>query len=58
MRHMGTFEVYTRSDGRYGWRLKATNGQIIATDGGQGYENWADANTMGRRVLSGEFKVN
>ena len=26
----------------YGWRLIAANGQVIATDGGQGYANEAD----------------
>lgn len=30
-------EVYRRADGLYAWRLKAKNGRIIATDGGQGY---------------------
>ena len=32
----GKFEVYTDSAGKYRFRLKATNGQVIAT--GQGYE--------------------
>jgi len=31
-------EVYRRLDGRWDWRIKASNGQIIATSGGQGYE--------------------
>lgn len=53
----GTFEVYQRADGKWAWRLKATNGYILATDGGQGYNNRADADSMGRRVLSGEFSV-
>lgn len=54
---MGTFEVYKRIDGRWAWRVRATNGQIIATDGGQGYNNEADADSMGRRLLSGEYRV-
>ena len=29
--------LYEREDGRWGWRLKADNGRIIATDGAQGY---------------------
>ena len=29
--------LYEREDGRWGWRLKADNGRIIATDGTQGY---------------------
>jgi hypothetical protein len=27
-----------RSDGKFAWRIVADNGQIVATDGGQGYE--------------------
>ena len=27
------FHIYRRSDGQYGWRLKASNGQTIATAG-------------------------
>lgn len=32
-----TVEVYQRGDGLWGWRLRASNGQVVATDGGQGY---------------------
>ena len=32
------FELYTESKGEYRWRLKATNGQTIAT-GGEGYSS-------------------
>lgn len=36
-------EFYQRTDMLWAWRLKAANGQIVATDGGQGYEDrsWA-----------------
>lgn len=34
---MGKFELYSDASGEYRWRLKATNGQVIAT-GGQGYK--------------------
>jgi len=27
------FHIYRRSDGQYGWRLKSSNGQTIATAG-------------------------
>jgi uncharacterized protein YegP (UPF0339 family) len=30
------FELYKSSNGEYRWRLKASNGQVIAT-GGEGY---------------------
>lgn len=33
---MGRFELYPDVRGDYRWRLRATNGQVIAT-GGQGY---------------------
>ena len=36
-----TFEMYKDAKGEFRWRLKATNGQIIAT-GGQGYSAKAD----------------
>jgi len=39
-------ELYTREDGTFGWRLKAFNGNIIATDGGQGYENATECVNM------------
>ena len=29
--------IYKRTDGKWAWRLTADNGQIIATDAGQGY---------------------
>ena len=48
--------VYQRKDCTWGWRLKADNGQIIGTDGGQGYEKEADARAMADRIIGGEFK--
>lgn len=48
--------LYRRSDGRWAWHLKADNGEIIATDGSQGYENEADARRMADAVIQGEFK--
>lgn len=47
--------LYQRADCRWAWRLEADNGQIIATDGGQGYENVADARDMADRIIGGEF---
>ena len=35
----GKFEIYKSANGEYRFRLKATNGQIIAT--GQGYKSKA-----------------
>jgi uncharacterized protein YegP (UPF0339 family) len=36
------FELYKSSNGEYRWRLKASNGQVIAT-GGEGYSSKAAA---------------
>lgn len=36
-------ELYRRVDGRWAWRAVADNGQVVATDGGQGYEHRTDA---------------
>jgi hypothetical protein len=36
-----TFEMYKDARGEFRWRLKASNGQIVAT-GGQGYAAKAD----------------
>lgn len=47
--------VYKRVDGKWAWRL-TSNGKVIATDGGQGYENESDAREIADRIVSGEFK--
>lgn len=46
--------LYTRDDGKWAWNLKV-NGRIVATDGGQGYENEADCRRMADRIIAGEF---
>jgi uncharacterized protein YegP (UPF0339 family) len=53
---MAERNLYKRVDGKWAWRLKADNGAIIATDGGQGYDNESDARSMADRIISGEFK--
>ncbi|GHP18862.1 hypothetical protein RN2511_035980 [Rhodococcus sp. NKCM2511] len=47
--------LYQRSDDKWAWRL-VVNGNIVATDGGQGYENEEDCRTMADRIIGGEFK--
>ncbi len=46
--------LFTRTDGKWAWHLEV-NGNIVATDGGQGYENEDDARDMADRVIAGEF---
>jgi uncharacterized protein YegP (UPF0339 family) len=45
-------EMYRREDGKWAWRVRATNGQIVATDGGQGYENMAVAQEMALKIIN------
>jgi uncharacterized protein YegP (UPF0339 family) len=52
---MAERNLYVRSDGKWAWRLKADNGEIIATDGGQGYENEDDARAMADSIIRGDF---
>lgn len=48
--------VYKRGDGKWAWHLKADNGQIVATDGGQGYNNENDCRAMADRIIGGHYK--
>jgi uncharacterized protein YegP (UPF0339 family) len=51
----GTGEIYKRSDGRWAFRVKASNGQIVATDGSQGYEEKDSAESTLQKLMSGEY---
>ncbi len=51
----GKGEIYKRADGKYGFRVKASNGQIVATDGSQGYNDKADAKSTLQKLLAGEY---
>jgi uncharacterized protein YegP (UPF0339 family) len=51
----GTGETFQRSDGKYAFRIKAANGEIVATDGGQGYNNRTDAHATCERVMRGDY---
>lgn len=52
---MSNLEIFQRSDRRWGWRIRAENGAIVATDGSQGYERRGDCARTGRAVLSGAY---
>lgn len=52
---MNRIEFYQRTDGKWAWRLIASNGQVIATDGGQGYENRADCERVGKAIVAGLY---
>lgn len=47
--------LFERTDGTWGWRL-VVNGNIVATDGNQGYENEDYCRKTADRIIGGEFK--
>ena len=47
--------LYQRTDCKWAWRLVADNGEIVAVDGSQGYENEDDARSMADRIIGGGF---
>lgn len=51
---MATRLLYKRTDGKWAWNL-TVNGNIVATDGGQGYENEDDARAVAERVIQGHY---
>ena len=54
---MAQLHCYKRTDGKWAWRLTADNGQIVATDGGQGYDNYSDCQGMADAVvINGTYK--
>ena len=48
-------EITKRADGKYGFRVKASNGQVVATDGGQGYSDKGDARSTLEKLLKGSY---
>lgn len=54
---MATLHCYKLADGKWAWRLTADNGNIVAVDGAQGYENYADCQAIADKVvIAGGFK--
>ncbi len=51
---MATRLLYQRRDRKWAWNL-TVNGNIVATDGSQGYENESDARDMADRIIAGDF---
>jgi len=48
-------ELYRRADGKFGFRVTASNGQVVATDGGQGYSGKGDARSTLEKLLKGDY---
>jgi uncharacterized protein YegP (UPF0339 family) len=51
----GSGELYLRTDGTWGFRIKASSGEIVADDGGRGYQSREAARATLERVMHGEF---
>lgn len=51
----GKGEIYKRNDGKWAFRVKASNGEVVATDGGQGYNAKGDAEATLAKLLSGTY---
>lgn len=53
---MAERNIFERADGTWGWRLKADNGKVIATDGNQGYESETTCRNMADKIIGGQYK--
>ena len=51
----GSGEIFKRADGKFGFRVRASNGQVVATDGGQGYDRAGHARETLEKLLRGEY---
>ncbi len=51
----GSGELYKRKDGQWAFRVKASNGQVVATDGGQGYSKKSAATNALTKLMAGEY---
>jgi uncharacterized protein YegP (UPF0339 family) len=51
----GSGETYARSDGKYAFRVRASNGEIVATDGGQGYDRRSAAKETLQKLMRGDY---
>jgi uncharacterized protein YegP (UPF0339 family) len=53
---MPHLDIYQRAADRWAWRLVADNNHILATDGGQGYENQADCEEIALTIIGGHYR--
>ena len=51
----GKGELYQRTDKKWAFRVKASNGEAVATDGGQGYESKASAKSTLEKLMRGDY---
>ena len=48
-------ELFKRKDGKWAFRVRASNGQVVATDGGQGYSSKTSARNTLEKLLKGAY---
>ncbi len=53
---MASRVLVQRADGKWGWQL-ISGGNIIATDGNQGYESESYCREMADKVISGHYSA-
>jgi uncharacterized protein YegP (UPF0339 family) len=51
----GKGEIYKRNDVKWAFRVKASNGETVATDGGQGYSAKSSARSTLEKLLRGDY---
>ncbi len=51
----GSGELLKRKDGKWAFRVRASNGQVVATDGGQGYSSKTSARNTLEKLMSGVY---
>lgn len=51
----GKGEIYQRNDGKWAFRVKASNGEVVATDGGQGYNAKDSAEATLQKLMAGTY---
>lgn len=51
----GKGELYQRHDKKWAFRVKASNGEVVATDGGQGYEAKESAKSALEKLMRGDY---
>ena len=51
----GTGELFKGNDGKWAFRVKASNGKVVATDGGPGYKGKTEARSVLQKLLKGDY---
>lgn len=52
---MTELDIFRRVDGKFGWQLKESGGEVIALGRNQGYDSSADCRAVARGVVTGRY---